>query len=101
MEYAEQGDLYQTLYNLKGAKTKLHFDSVRKIMIQLFHGVAYMHSKGIIHRDLKTSNILLTANGTVKIADFGLSRPIRQPFQIMTKEVQSLWYRAPELLLGS
>lgn len=53
-----------------------------------------------MHRDLKTSNILLDRNGILKICDFGLARHFGQPLRPYTHRVQSLWYRAPELLLG-
>ncbi|KAF9414755.1 Cyclin-dependent kinase catalytic subunit [Podila epigama] len=55
---------------------------------------------GVMHRDLKPQNLLI-AKGHLKIADFGLSRSYDMPLQPRTKEVITLWYRAPELLLGS
>ena len=58
------------------------------------------HSNFIIHRDLKVSNLLMTDRGCVKIADFGLARKYRIPNGEMTPNVVTLWYRAPELLLG-
>lgn len=64
-----------------------------------------MHSRGVLHRDLKTANVLLSGTNkkdlVVKIADFGLSRLARIPLKPMTKEVQSMWYRPPEILLGN
>ena len=68
---------------------------------QILKGVEYCHSKKIIHRDLKPQNILLNKDLLIKLADFGLSRKISFDKRPYTQEVLSLWYRAPELLLGS
>jgi len=55
----------------------------------------------MIHRDLKTSNLLMSNRGRIKIADFGLARMFGDPLEEMTALVVTLWYRAPELLLGT
>ena len=71
------------------------------LMFQLIDGIHACHSKRIIHRDLKPQNILVSKDeGTVKIADFGLSRAFRIPTSTYTHDVVTLWYRAPEILLG-
>lgn len=64
----------------------------------ILKGVYACHRKFIMHRDLKPNNILITKNGIVKIADFGLARHI--DLVKMTPNVVTRWYRAPELLLG-
>ena len=53
-----------------------------------------------MHRDLKPQNILLGQDDNLKIADFGLARVIQIPYKPLTNEVVTIWYRAPELLLG-
>lgn len=70
-------------------------------MLQILNGVDFLHSKKILHRDLKPANILID-NKTLstKLADFGLSRIYSFPIRPFTKEVLTLWYRAPELMLG-
>jgi cyclin-dependent kinase 10 len=70
-------------------------------MKQLFTGIQYCHEQGVIHRDLKLSNLLLTAKGILKIADFGLARSMPSNHNTMTPRVVTLWYRAPELLFGA
>ncbi|GFO07000.1 cyclin-dependent kinase 9 [Plakobranchus ocellatus] len=72
--------------------------SIKFITAQLIRGLEFVHSKGIMHRDLKPDNILLTSKGVVKIADFGMSRPV-SPEHVYTPGVITLWYRSPELLL--
>jgi cyclin-dependent kinase 1 len=78
----------------------LEADIIKSFVFQILEGVAYCHSKKIIHRDLKPQNLLLDQYGTVKIADFGLARAFSIPIRPYTKEVLTLWYRSPEILLG-
>lgn len=62
--------------------------------------MVHLHDKWVVHRDLKTSNILLTNKGVLKICDFGLARHFGEPYRIYSKNVITLWYRAPELIMG-
>lgn len=75
---------------------------IKCYMQQLLHGLEHCHNRGVLHRDIKGSNLLIDANGNLKIADFGLatffSSPQKQP---LTSRVVTLWYRPPELLLGA
>ncbi len=73
---------------------------VKCLMQQLLGGIAYLHEHWVLHRDLKTSNILYTNKGELKICDFGLARQYGSPLKAYTHMVVTLWYRAPELLLG-
>ncbi|KAL7626899.1 hypothetical protein AAE478_003673 [Parahypoxylon ruwenzoriense] len=75
---------------------------VKTLLQQLASGVAYLHDHWILHRDLKTSNLLLNNRGQLKIADFGMARYVGDPPPPkLTQLVVTLWYRAPELLLGT
>uniref|UniRef100_A0A1D1YZI0 Putative cyclin-dependent kinase 9 n=1 Tax=Anthurium amnicola TaxID=1678845 RepID=A0A1D1YZI0_9ARAE len=67
---------------------------------QLLDGTFYLHQQRILHRDLKAANLLIDNNGILKIADFGLSRPIIND-KSLTGCVVTRWYRSPELLLGA
>lgn len=97
MEYCQQ-DLASLLDNMTIPFTEAQ---VKCLMIQLLKGISHLHEMYIIHRDLKVSNLLLTNKGILKIADFGLARKYGYPHKPMTPVVVTLWYRAPELLLGS
>jgi cell division cycle 2-like len=63
--------------------------------------VGHLHTHWIVHRDLKTSNLLLSNRGIVQVADFGLARRLGPKAEQLTPVVVTLWYRAPELLLGA
>ena len=77
---------------------------VKSVFMQLLQGVQHLHENWIVHRDLKPPNILVTTQGCVKVADFGFARSLRNPprsLYAVEREVVTLWYRAPELLLGA
>ncbi|KAM0471616.1 hypothetical protein ACHAPX_009273 [Trichoderma viride] len=75
---------------------------VKRLLLQLASGVSYLHENYILHRDLKTSNLLLSNRGLLKIADFGMARYVGEsPAPKLTQLVVTLWYRSPELLLGT
>ena len=79
-------------------KSPFSIPQVKRLMLQLLSALAFLHSRRILHRDLKLSNLLYSEKGELKLADFGLSRKYKLP---LTPKVVSLWYRPPELLLGA
>lgn len=79
----------------------LHPKLIKSYLWQLLKGIAYCHANRVIHRDMKPQNLLIDKNGYIKIGDFGLARSISIPMRIYTHEVVTLWYRSPEILLGT
>eukprot|EP01006_Ploeotia_vitrea_P009280 TRINITY_DN21805_c0_g1_i2.p1 TRINITY_DN21805_c0_g1~~TRINITY_DN21805_c0_g1_i2.p1 ORF type:complete len:292 (-),score=41.32 TRINITY_DN21805_c0_g1_i2:141-1016(-) len=88
-------DLQWVINQQRSALTLHH---VKHFMYNVLRGLAYVHSAGVIHRDLKPKNILITQDCQVKIADFGLAR---EEGDEMSVYVETRWYRAPELLIMS
>nr|XP_023030311.1 cyclin-dependent kinase 12-like isoform X2 [Leptinotarsa decemlineata] len=98
MEFVEH-DLKGLLESAIVDFNELHNASIMK---QILEGLNYCHNRNILHRDIKTTNILMNSRGQVKLADFGLSRQVdpedkQRPY---TNNVVSYWYRSPELLMG-
>ncbi|XP_064643662.1 cyclin-dependent kinase 2-like [Lineus longissimus] len=73
---------------------------IKSYLYQLLQGIAYCHTHRVLHRDLKPQNLLIDKEGNIKLADFGLARAFGVPVRSYTHEVITLWYRAPEILLG-
>ncbi|XP_054832872.1 cyclin-dependent kinase 3 [Eublepharis macularius] len=80
--------------------SELPLSLVKSYLYQLLQGVGFCHSHRVIHRDLKPQNLLINEMGAIKLADFGLARAFGVPLRTYTHEVVTLWYRAPEILLG-
>eukprot|EP01134_Creolimax_fragrantissima_P007094 CFRG7094T1 len=74
---------------------------VKSFCWQMLQGIYFCHARRMLHRDLKPQNLLIAEDGTLKIADFGLARAFGIPLPAYTHEVVTLWYRAPEILLGA
>lgn len=95
MDHDLTGVLSQTQFSFTPAHLK-------SLCAQMLSGLAYLHQKSVIHRDMKGSNILLNNYGELKLADFGLARFYsKRRRSDYTNRVITLWYRPPELLLGA
>ncbi|XP_037973667.2 cyclin-dependent kinase 11B [Plutella xylostella] len=98
MDYVEH-DLKSLMETMRGKKQVFLPGEVKCLMTQLLKAVHHLHDNWILHRDLKTSNLLLSHKGVLKVGDFGLAREYGSPLRQYTPIVVTLWYRAPELLL--
>lgn len=97
MEYME----HDVKSLMESMKVPFSQSETKCLMEQLLEGTRYLHDNWVLHRDLKTSNLLLNNRGELKICDFGLARQYGSPLRPYTQMVVTLWYRAPELLLGA
>jgi serine/threonine protein kinase len=104
------GDVFMVFeyvdYDLSGVLKARHYfdlspDLIKSFSHQLLTGVEYLHSKGILHRDIKGANLLISKGNVLKIADLGLARHIPPAGHKLTNPVVTLWYRSPEVILGS
>jgi serine/threonine protein kinase len=97
-EYLDQ-DLKKHMDSVRGKPLKPML--VKSYVYQMLLGIDFCHKRGVMHRDLKPQNLLIDKMGRLKLADFGLARAFCIPVRAYTHEVITLWYRAPEILLGS
>lgn len=79
----------------------LDVNTIKSFMYQLLRGIAYCHDNRVLHRDLKPQNLLINKLHQLKLGDFGLARAFGIPVNTFSNEVVTLWYRAPDVLLGS
>ena len=97
-EFCDNGNLFEFLHMMRD--TKLTYNDARRIALEIAYGMNYLHGfkPPILHRDLKSMNVLLDRNCTVKLADFGNTRT----FQIqMTKQKGTFQWMAPEVIKGN
>ncbi|KAL8754866.1 MAG: hypothetical protein Q9184_004986, partial [Pyrenodesmia sp. 2 TL-2023] len=85
----------------RGQGGQLDYVTIKSFMYQLLQGIAFCHENRVLHRDLKPQNLLINNKGQLKLADFGLARAFGIPVNTFSNEVVTLWYRAPDVLLGS
>ncbi len=85
----------------RGDRGALDPATIKSFMYQLLKGIAFCHDARVLHRDLKPQNLLINNRGQLKLADFGLARAFGIPVNTFSNEVVTLWYRAPDVLLGS
>ena len=84
-----------------GQRGALEAATIKSFMWQLLRGIAFCHDNRVLHRDLKPQNLRINNSGQLKLADFGLARAFGIPVNTFSNEVVTLWYRAPDVLLGS
>jgi len=99
MDFLEH-DMKSLMETMRKKKQVFLPGEVKCLMVQLLRAIHHLHDNWILHRDLKSSNLLLSHNGILKVGDFGLAREYGSPLKAYTSIVVTLWYRAPELLLG-
>lgn len=87
--------------DVHGDRSALQPPLIKSFMYQLLKGIAFCHENRVLHRDLKPQNLLINNRGQLKLADFGLARAFGIPVNTFSNEVVTLWYRAPDVLLGS
>ncbi|SMR55271.1 unnamed protein product [Zymoseptoria tritici ST99CH_3D1] len=95
LEQLPQGDLLQLIQNTQGIQYTPA--DVKSWMLMLQRAVWFCHANHVLHRDIKPNNLLIAANGEIKLADFGLARSFADPYQPMTYNTITIWYRPPEL----
>ena len=99
LEYLPLGDLEMLIKDSEGIRYGTA--EVKAWMGMLGRAVWFCHENFVLHRDIKPNNLLIAADGEVKLADFGLARSFSDPYRAMTCQVITRWYRPPELLFGA
>lgn len=98
LEHLPLGDLEQLW---KNKNVSYGAGDIKAWACMIARGIWFCHKNFILHRDIKGNNLLIAADGTVKLADFGLARSFADPFRPMTYNVITRYYRPPELFYGA
>lgn len=99
LEYLPLGDLEMLIRDTDNVRYGAA--DIKAWMGMLTRAVWFCHENFVLHRDIKPNNLLIAADGEVKLADFGLARSFADPHRHMTSNVITRWYRPPELLFGA
>ncbi|KAH8646056.1 kinase-like domain-containing protein [Tricladium varicosporioides] len=99
LEFLPLGDLEMLIKDVEGVRYGAA--DIKSWMGMLTRAIWFCHENFVLHRDIKPNNLLIAADGEVKLADFGLARSFSDPFRVMTSNVITRWYRPPELLFGA
>ncbi|KAG9234181.1 serine/threonine-protein kinase [Amylocarpus encephaloides] len=99
LEFLPMGDLEMLIKDTSGVRYGMA--DIKAWMGMLSRAVWFCHENFVLHRDIKPNNLLIAADGEVKLADFGLARSFSDPYRLMTSTVITIWYRPPELLFGA
>lgn len=99
LEFLPLGDLEMLIKDLEGVRYGAA--DIKAWMGMLCRAIWFCHENFVLHRDIKPNNLLIAADGEVKLADFGLARSFSDPYRQMTSNVITRWYRPPELLFGA
>lgn len=97
-DYAKYGDLSSYLKRLNLKRLKMREEKIWYILSQLCSAIRYLHSYNIIHRDIKSANILLTSNGKIYLADFGISKILHPSSIGTTTQIGTPYYTSPEMM---
>eukprot|EP00831_Metopus_contortus_P025719 TRINITY_DN2208_c0_g3_i1.p1 TRINITY_DN2208_c0_g3~~TRINITY_DN2208_c0_g3_i1.p1 ORF type:complete len:315 (-),score=65.47 TRINITY_DN2208_c0_g3_i1:68-1012(-) len=92
---------YDLKKKMDASPAGLDVPTIKSFLYQLVRGIAFCHQHKVLHRDLKPQNLLIDKNNVMKLADFGLARGFGVPVKNYTDEVVTLWYRPPDVLMGS
>lgn len=95
LEELPQGDLLKLIQDTQNISYTPA--DIKAWMLMLMRAVHFCHANFVLHRDIKPNNLLIASNGQIKLADFGLARSFADPFQKMTYNTITIWYRPPEL----
>jgi len=99
LEFLPLGDLEMLIKDVEGVRYGAA--DIKAWMGMLSRAIWFCHENFVLHRDIKPNNLLIAADGEVKLADFGLARSFSDPYRVMTSNVITRWYRPPELLFGA
>ncbi|KAF7195008.1 Serine/threonine-protein kinase crk1 [Pseudocercospora fuligena] len=95
LEQLPQGDLLKLIQDTQNISYTA--SDIKAWMLMLMRAIWFCHKNFVLHRDIKPNNLLIAANGEIKLADFGLARSFADPYQPMTYNTITIWYRPPEL----
>ncbi|KAJ2902980.1 CMGC CDK CDK7 kinase [Zalerion maritima] len=98
LEFLPRGDLETLMFD---QNVTYNAADIKAWTAMMLRGVWFCHENFVLHRDIKPNNLLIGADGELKLADFGLARSFADPHQLMSPNVITRWYRPPELFFGA